>query len=146
MNEYISRETLLKAVAKMDKLDKETHTQYEYDKEGYILLIETAPAADVVSAEAFKQVQWERDMAIEQLHSYGVELGEEAELTRVKYGKWEEVGCWGDTGSVRYRCTTCDETTFDTEYFMYCPKCGAKMNGAMGTKEEDGKGNEKIRK
>lgn len=46
MAEYISRETLLKAVEKMDRLDKES-TPYEYDKEGYILLIENAPTADV---------------------------------------------------------------------------------------------------
>ena len=46
MAEYVSKETLLKAVEKMDRLDKEG-TPYEYDKEGYILLIENAPAADV---------------------------------------------------------------------------------------------------
>ena len=47
MAEYISRETLLKAVEKMDRLDKETNTKYEYDKKGYILLIQNAPTADV---------------------------------------------------------------------------------------------------
>lgn len=47
MAEYIKRETLLKAVEKMDRLDKETNTNYEYDKEGYILLIQNAPTADV---------------------------------------------------------------------------------------------------
>lgn len=47
MDEYVSKKTLLKAVEKMDRLDKES-TPYEYNKEGYILLIESAPTADVV--------------------------------------------------------------------------------------------------
>ena len=47
MAEYIERGVLLKAVEKMDRLDKETKTKYEYNKEGYILLLESAPAADV---------------------------------------------------------------------------------------------------
>ena len=55
MAEYISREALLKAVEKMDRLDKETNTQYEYDKEGYILLIQNAPTADVVEV---KHSEW----------------------------------------------------------------------------------------
>ena len=50
MAEYISRETLLKAVEKMDRLDKES-TPYEYNKEGYILLIESAPTADVAEVK-----------------------------------------------------------------------------------------------
>lgn len=48
MAEYVSKETLLKAVEKINRLDKETNTKYEYDKEGYILLIQNAPKADVV--------------------------------------------------------------------------------------------------
>ena len=48
MDEYVSKETLLKAVEKLDRLDKETNTKYEYDKKGYILLIQNAPTADVV--------------------------------------------------------------------------------------------------
>ncbi len=50
MAEYIDRETLLKAVEKMDRLDKES-TPYEYDKQGYILLIENAPTADVAEVK-----------------------------------------------------------------------------------------------
>ena len=50
MAEYKSRETLLKAVEKMDRLDKES-TPYEYNKEGYILLIQKAPTADVAEVK-----------------------------------------------------------------------------------------------
>lgn len=57
MAEYVSKETLLKAIEKMDRLDKETNTQYEYDKEGYILLIKQAPTADV---EEVKHGEWQR--------------------------------------------------------------------------------------
>lgn len=57
MAEYVSKETLLKAVEKMDRLDKETNTKYEYNKQGYILLIENAPTADV---EEVKHGEWSR--------------------------------------------------------------------------------------
>ncbi len=48
MSEYIERKVLLKAVEKMDRLDKETKPPYEYNKQGYLLLIKAAPASDVV--------------------------------------------------------------------------------------------------
>lgn len=44
---YIDRDKVLKAVEKMDRLDKETKTKYEYDKEGFLLLIKSAPTEDV---------------------------------------------------------------------------------------------------
>lgn len=56
-----------------------------------------------------------------------VRFKNKADYRKVKCAHWEKVGIWGDTGSVQYRCTVCNETTFDTEYFMYCPKCGAKI-------------------
>lgn len=40
----------------------------------------TAPIA------VHRQVQWERDIAIDQLHSYGVHFGEKAELQNVRHG------------------------------------------------------------
>ena len=42
---YIDRDKVLKAVEKMDRLDKETKTKYEYDKKGFLLLINSAPTA-----------------------------------------------------------------------------------------------------
>lgn len=36
-----------------------------------------------VSQEAYDQVRWERDTAIEQLKSYGIEFGENADCARV---------------------------------------------------------------
>ena len=46
MAEYIERDVLLKAVEKMDRLDKETGAKYEYNKEGYILLLKNAPTIE----------------------------------------------------------------------------------------------------
>ena len=48
---YIDRDKVLKAVEKMDRLDKETKTKYEYDKKGFLLLINSAPTADVVEVK-----------------------------------------------------------------------------------------------
>lgn len=45
--------------------------------------IEEAPACDVVSMGVLAQVQWERDVAIEQLNSYGVGFAEKADVVRV---------------------------------------------------------------
>lgn len=50
-------------------------------------VIKYAPTADVVSKEAFEQVKWERDTAIEQLESYGVGFCEEKELVELNRGK-----------------------------------------------------------
>lgn len=48
MSKYIERKVLLEAVKKMDRLDKETKTPYEYDKQGYLLLINNAPGIEIV--------------------------------------------------------------------------------------------------
>lgn len=48
MSDYIERKVLLEAVKKMDRLEKETKTPYEYDKQGYLLLINNAPGIEIV--------------------------------------------------------------------------------------------------
>lgn len=72
------------------------------------------------------QVRWERDVAIEQLNSYGIQLGEKAELEIVKHGKWvEKHGTW--------YCSECDKTGYKgyipAKPSDYCPNCGARMDG-----------------
>lgn len=54
MSEYIERKVLLEAVRKMDRLDKETKTPYEYDKQGYLLLINNAPGIEIVRCKECK--------------------------------------------------------------------------------------------
>lgn len=45
--------------------------------------IEDAPAVDAVPRGVLEQIRWERDIAIEQLNSYGVSLGEKADCAKV---------------------------------------------------------------
>ena len=45
--------------------------------------IDHLPTADVVPTAVMEQIKWERDIAIEQLASYGVCLGEKKELAEV---------------------------------------------------------------
>lgn len=54
MSEYIERNVLLEAVKKMDRLEKETKTPYEYDKQGYLLLINNAPGIEIVRCKECK--------------------------------------------------------------------------------------------
>lgn len=105
--------------------------------------------ADVVSVEAFEQVKWERDTAIEQLWTYGIALCEKKELKEVKHGEWIEDG-YNDIPCVCSRCgaeapykADCREdydydyddnliflgAEIEKEYIKtpYCPNCGADM-------------------
>lgn len=45
--------------------------------------IEEAPTVDAVSRGVHDQVRWERDVAIEQLESYRISLGEKADVVKV---------------------------------------------------------------
>ena len=45
--------------------------------------VDEAPTVDAVSRGVHDQVRWERDIAIEQLESYGVSLGEKADVVKV---------------------------------------------------------------
>ena len=56
-----------------------------------------------------------------------------ADVVEVKHGEWIRGGVWGDTGSVAYKCSACRETTYDGDLFIYCPQCGAKMDGRRDT-------------
>ena len=82
--------------------------------------------ADFVSQKAYEQVKWERDTAIEQLKSYGVDFCENADVVKVKQGKWEKkTVIIFDSEKVGYKCSECN-TTWDTST-NYCPYCGAYM-------------------
>ncbi len=91
--------------------------------------IAEAPTENVVSASAYDQVRWERDVAIEQLESYSVSLGEKAEVAKVVHGRWERViptksaAKW----SKKVSCSVCHRGGY--AYHNYCPNCGAKMDG-----------------
>lgn len=83
-----------------------------------------------VPKAVLRQVQWERDMAIDQLHSYGVEFGEKAELQKVRHGYWVMDKDYVD-GKIAfvYSCSECDKSTYCQ--YKFCPECGAKMDGKV---------------
>lgn len=79
-----------------------------------------------VSIAAHSQLQWERDVALDQLHSYSVHFGEKAELQKVRHGYW----IMGKNGLVSfYSCSECGEIVHNKQRF--CPDCGAKMDGRV---------------
>ena len=85
MAEYIEREALLKT----HPFTKVGGNLTAYT-EGYLDCvyearesIKNAPTADVVSKSLYDQIKWERDTAISQLESYGVGLGEKADVVEV---------------------------------------------------------------
>lgn len=74
---------------------------------------------ETVSLEAFKQVLWEREIAEQQLHELGYELGEKIEP---KQGEWlsHHHGC-------EYECSECHDK--QRAKSKYCPNCGSVMRG-----------------
>lgn len=71
MTEYITKEQALEAIrGKMWPGEIEA-------------AIKAVPPADVVPRGAYDQAVWERDLAIEQLRSYGVGLGEKVDVQSV---------------------------------------------------------------
>ena len=77
-----------------------------------------------------RQVQWERDIAIDQLHSYGVHFGEKAELQKVRHGHWIMSKGYVD-GKIAfvYSCSECDKSFY--EKYKFCHYCGVKMDGSV---------------
>lgn len=97
--------------------------EYEYE------LVEEQEDTTVPIA-AYRQVQWERDVAIDQLHSYGVKFGEKAELQKVRHGHWimNKDYVDGKIAFVHY-CSECDKSAY--WQYKFCPECGAKMDGRV---------------
>lgn len=71
--EYIERE-VAECVLKRLR-DKCGNDEMEFALNWALELLDIIPAADVVAAEAFKQVMWERDIALSQLAEIGKGLG-----------------------------------------------------------------------
>lgn len=93
--------------------------------EGEKILKKLPADAEVVPKDLFEQYKYERDVAIDQLHSYGVELGAEKELVEVRHGEWVNI-----VFSQKFRCSLCgQEVYFGRD--KYCNACGAKMDASL---------------
>ena len=126
MAEYIDKEQLL----------SDLYSKQDDENLDVMLEIANFPAADVVSESAYKQIMWERDLAIQQLRSdYGVGLGEKknVDVAPVRHGKWRSMYNCSNSGVY---CSECNKSVLNTEYrknvpikSKYCPNCGSKMDG-----------------
>lgn len=57
--------------------------EYVYDANAFLESIDDAPTVEAIPKGVYEQVKWERDMAVQQLNDYGVQLGEKADCVRV---------------------------------------------------------------
>ena len=86
-------------------------------------MVELLPAADVVSKGVYEQVQWERDMAMQQLEEHGIPFGAKADVVEVRHGEWKKRGN-------EKKCSVCDFIYYsNNDEWTYCPNCGARMDG-----------------
>lgn len=103
------------------------------------------PSGETVSIEAFKQVMWERDIAIEQLKELGYDFGQKIEP---KTGHWVVGRIFptkvSDENLIEYRCSVCDRAIRCSESqlvnYPYC-HCGARMFEPQESEETDADSN-----
>ena len=77
--------------------------------EEVIKILEQEPSGETVSLEAFKQVKWERDIAIEQLKELGYGFGQKIESSGDAISRqavYEQINCWIGSGEYRYTNAT----------------------------------------
>ena len=89
-------------------------------------IVKVQEKIETVCRETYEQVKWERDIALEQLKDYGVELGEDAEICVVKHGRWlinSEDNC--------LFCSECREEQKNRKMTKFCANCGAKMDNSI---------------
>ena len=104
--------------------------------EGIYTIVENLPSVtpkNTVSAEAYKQVAKERDIAIQQLNELGYEFGE-----KIKTGHWIDDMRLGYHVSI---CSNCNWRGHGDTCLIYtpkyCPNCGAKMVEPQESEEEE---------
>ena len=85
--------------------------------------------ADYIDKQAFLDCMKRTDRYFNV--KFDIENFPTADVTPVRHGRWEEAS--DGEGIVCPFCRT-DFCTiiYDTEYFNYCPNCGAKMDGGIG--------------
>lgn len=93
-------EHAIKRCEKMDRLDNEVKPPYEYNKEGYMLLVKSAPAADVVEV---KHGRWMVPSC--------------------------EIKIFEDKYVICSECNVMIPVIKELDMYYFCPRCGAKMDG-----------------
>lgn len=114
--EYIERGALIEA------WNRETEDATDLF-DAFDWALESVPAADVVSKGVYEQVQWERDMAMQQLEEHGIPFGANVDVVEVRHGEWKKRGN-------EKKCSVCDFIYYsNADEWSWCPNCGAKMDG-----------------
>lgn len=98
---------------------------YSVERHEYVVPvaeIDWIPASDVVSRGVYEQVQWERDMAMQQLEEHGIPFGAKADVVEVvrckdcKYYKhFKGLGNWCHRrirSDIEYHTKTTDFCSF----------------------------------
>lgn len=122
--DLIDRESLLKKLEQFGLSNGCTIGMHSGITEILMEIVENEPTLGVVPKALYDQIKWERDMAISQLESFGVQLGEKANVKPVRHGKWL---LEAHKGLSSCKCNVCN-AVYESET-NYCPKCGAKMDG-----------------
>lgn len=82
--ELINKEELLKKIEESPKNSLIRNTELAQDlRRLYSNVIQLAPKVEAVSKKLYDQIKLERDIALSQLESYDVQLGEKADIERI---------------------------------------------------------------
>ena len=84
----------------------------------------------------YKQIKWERDVALDQLESIGVGLGRK--MDDVKEAMEKQIPKKPDTECDDWICPNCkEEYDIDFDKYDYCPNCGQAIDKSYMDSEED---------
>ena len=63
---------------------------------------------------------------------------DDADFVEVKHGEWLKISLGSHDYVDRYKCSLCENIVLpypnNIDSYLYCPKCGAKMNLKVGEK------------
>lgn len=118
MTEYLNKKELLEDFNK--RLSKAVGDK-TVSLDAIKTYLENRPVAEAVSLEVYKQVRWERDVAISQLEAIGKSFGEKMDdVAPIKHAKWV-YQYW-------FICSNCGNLSTRGKK-KYCSNCGARMDG-----------------
>ncbi len=119
-SDYIRRSDVLRTFAMMDFPWTNCDDMYQ--------IVRDMDGVDVISKAAFKQVLWERNMAMRQLEEYGIPFCGKAEdvvkVIRCKDCKFCEERCYGDIENlcVKFTCMVKNRTCWLNDFCSYAER------------------------